>query len=324
MKKIFTLAAVALVAMSANAQESWYVNTDEGTLKECYVANEDASAMSVVEFATENVTGTHTSGPISGYTDGDSLPLEAKVDNSWGSLTTKALSSDGSVAPFYYVQGKGNPVNISLIAFEEVVTDGEGTGVYRADWTNSYYLPDGSNGFPTNGTYVTLTPAVDGTMTVAVWVNKGNREFYIVKKSDATALSLLNDVTVSGYVNGTNWSDLEEGDPRTGYPAFQDTVAIKEGTEEEPETYVITANGNQACWVYVTFSVVANETYYIFNKSTQIGFSGFEFTAAESTGIKNIVANDNADAPSSNLAGQRVNATAKGLLIQNGKKYIVK
>ena len=50
MKKFFTLISMALVAMSINAQtESWYVNNEDGTLKADYVANEDASAMSVVK-----------------------------------------------------------------------------------------------------------------------------------------------------------------------------------------------------------------------------------------------------------------------------------
>lgn len=44
------------------------------------------------------------------------------------------------------------------------------------------------------------------------------------------------------------------------------------------------------------------------------------------TGIKDINANVNATADDAlcNLAGQRVNATAKGIIIKNGKKYLVK
>ena len=60
MKKIFTLVAVALSAMTVNAQESWVVYNEDGTLKADYVANSDATAMSVVSFSTANVEGTHT------------------------------------------------------------------------------------------------------------------------------------------------------------------------------------------------------------------------------------------------------------------------
>lgn len=320
MKKIFTLAIAVIGAVSANAQESWYVSTD-GTLRSEYVANSDASAMSVVEFSTTNVTGTHTSGPIAGYIDGETLPLEPNVDNTWGSLQTKALSSDGSVAPFYYVQGKGNPVNIDKVEFEQIVTDDVPTGTYRAYWDNSYYSPDGTAGLPTNGTYVTLTPSVDGTFKVAAWVNKGSREIYVVKGSDAIALALGTDVTVSGYINGQN-NDVASDSPLSGYPAYQESIATK-GTEGG-DAYVIGA-GNQAVWVYLTFSATAGETYYIFNKNTQIGFSGFEFTAGAS-GITNVVTDTTNDvnAPVYNLAGQRVSKDTKGILIQNGKKFINK
>lgn len=324
MKKTLLLVAVALGAMSVNAQESWYVNNEDGALKADYKANEDANAMSVVTFSTTNVEGTHTSGPISGYNDG---PLESdgtlipKVDNTWGNIQKKDLSKDGSVAPFYYVQGKGNPVNLDKVTFEEVVTDGVETGNYRAYWDDAYYLPDGTNGLPKNGTYVTLTPKVAGTLKVAAWINKGSRDIYVVKASDAKALAFGTDVIASGYVNGQNWDITDENDPLYGYPMLQENIATKgsEGTD----AYVV-GPGTQPSWIYLTFPAEANETYYVFNKNTQIGFSGFEFTAG-SSGINDItVATDNADAPVYNLAGQRVGKDAKGILIQNGKKFIRK
>lgn len=323
MKKIFTLISVALCAMSVNAQESWTVANEDGKLKDEYVPNEDPAAMSVVTFETTNVTGTHTSGPVAGYKDATETPLQPNVDNTWGGIQTKPLSADGSVPPFYYVQGKGNPVNLDKVTWEEVVTDGEGTGMYRAYWEDSYYSPDGANGFPTNGTYVTLTPKVAGTLKVAAWINKGNRDIYVVKKSDAKALALGTEVKASGYVNGANWPDTQEGDPLHGYPMLQENIEPK-GTEGT-DAFVVGA-GNQAAWVYLTFEAVANETYYVFNKNTQIGFSGFTFTPAGGggTGISEVVSAAQADAPIYNLAGQRVNANAKGLLIKNGKKFINK
>ncbi len=319
MKKFFTLVSIALGAMSVNAQEVWTVNNEDGTLKAEYVANSDASAMSVVKFSTTNVEGTHTSGPIAGYTDAETTPLEPKVDNSWGNISKKDLSKDGSVTPIYYVQGKGNPVNLDKVTFEEVVTDGTPTGIFRAFWDDSYYAPDGSAGLPKNGTYVTLTPKVKGTIKVTIWINKGNRDVYVVKASDAKALALGTEVIASGYINGQN-NEVEEGNPLQGYPKMQENIATK-GTEGT-DAYVV-GPGNQAFWGYLTFTAEANETYYVFNKNTQIGFGGFEFTV-DGTGISNITANNDADAPVYNLAGQRVSKDTKGLLIKNGKKFINK
>lgn len=318
MKKIFTLVSVALVALTMNAQESWYVNNEDGTLKSDYVANADASQASVVEFSTTNVKGTHVSGPVAGYIDAKTTPLEADYDNTWGNINKKDLSKDGSVAPFYYVQGKGNPVNLDKVTWELVPE----SGLYRPYWEDAYYQADGSAGLPKNGTYVTFTPSVNGTLKVAVWVNKGNREIFVVKGSDAKALTLGTDVVISGYINGQN-NDVAEDSPLASYPAYQENIAIK-GTEGS-DAYVI-GEGNQAAWAYLTFAATANETYYIFNKSTQIGFGGFEFTAGTDTGIAGVEVEEQNDpnAPVYNLAGQRVGKDAKGILIQNGKKFIRK
>ncbi len=300
MKKIFTLAALFVAAIGANAQEKWSVANEDGTLKAEYVANADASQASVVTFKTENVEGTHVSGPIAGYEDGtnEAHELTPKVDNSWGNLSTKKLSADGSVAPFFYVQGKGNPVNLEKVFMEEIIDSetGEGTGKWRANWNDSYYKPDGTAGIPSNGTYVTLKAAVNGTMKVGAWINKGNREIFVVKASDAKALAFGTDIKLSGYINGKN-NDVAEEDtenPLKGYnkffeelqtkaqlyQAFNDTCTDKNDikTIGELDAYIV-GEGNQAAWVYLTWEAVAGETYYVFNKSTQIGFSGFEFTA---------------------------------------------
>ena len=314
MKKIFTLVVVALSAISANAQtESWNVNNADGTLKADYVANKDASAMSVVSFSTTNVTGTHTSGPVAGYIDGPTTPLKPNVDNTWGGISKKALSSDGSVPTFYYVQGKGNPVNLDKVKWEEKVTDDVPTGEYRAYWNDSYYNPDGTAGLPKNGTYVTLKAATDGKMRVAVWINKGSRDVYIAKASDCKALRFGTEVIASGYINNQN-NDVEEGSPLKGYPKYQENIATK-GTEGS-DAYVIGA-GNQPVWVYLTFIAKANETYYIFNKNTQIGFSGFEFTPGETSLGINSISNSVEKSVKGyyTLDGAKVNAPVNGITI---------
>ena len=313
MKKIFTLVAVALSAISANAQtESWNVD-DNGTLKADYKANTDPTAMSVVSFSTTNVTGAHTSGPVAGYIDGTTTPLQPKVDNTWGGIKKQDLSSDGSVPTFYYVQGKGNPVNLDKVTWEEIMTEGTLTGVYRAYWNDSYYNPDGTAGLPKNGTYVTLKAATDGKMRVAVWINKGSRDVYIAKASDCKALSFGSEVIASGYINNQN-NDVEEGSPLKGYPKYQENIATK-GTEGS-DAYVIGA-GNQAVWVYLTFIAKANETYYIFNKNTQIGFSGFEFTPGETTLGINSISNSVEKSVKGyyTLDGAKVNAPVNGITI---------
>ena len=337
MKKLFTLAALAAMTLVANAQnEYWTVANEDGSRKAEYDVVGATGEASVVKFSTANVTGTHVSGPVANFKDAEGLTgvqdgdlaknfLEIDYNNTWGNLSKKDLCADGSEKPFYYVQGKGNPVNLDLVKIEQVMTDGEPTGRWRANWNDSYYQFDGSAGIPANGTYVTVSPSIDGIMTVACWINKGSRDVYVVPASNAVALKLGSDVLVHGFINGQNWKtpegdDLPEGDPYRGYPMYQDNISTK-GTEGT-DAFVVGA-GNQASWVYLTWKAVAKETYYIFNKNTQIGFGGFEFAPTGTDAIKNVetVAKNEVAV---NLAGQKVAKNFKGIVVKNGKKVLVK
>lgn len=98
-----------------------------------------------------------------------------------------------------------------------------------------------------------------------------------------------------------------------------------------PEDYVIQhTNGitqNRQILGYLTFPVEADKTYYVFNTKSQVGLYGFEFTAkGGDSAIDSIIADDtlNPDAPIYNVLGQRVTKDYKGILIQNGKKFINK
>lgn len=66
-------------------------------------------------------------------------------------------------------------------------------------------------------------------------------------------------------------------------------------------------------------------TYYTSKNENQIGSSNIYSINGLTTAISNIKAEAiNENAPIYNLAGQRVNKTAKGILIQNGKKFVNK
>ncbi len=74
----------------------------------------------------------------------------------------------------------------------------------------------------------------------------------------------------------------------------------------------------------VKFNVVGGKKYAVYCTGSKLGFYGFKYEVS-GTGIADINADvNNADAPAYNLAGQRVNANAKGLVIKNGKKYVNK
>ncbi len=328
MKKIITLAALACMAFGANAEtEKWSITVVEGdavVLNPEYVANPDASQASVVNFQTANISGCHVSGPVAGYIDAAELvdgSLEPKYDNSWSNLQSKPLSGEGGdVPPFYYVQGKGNPADLSKVTFEHANAE-DPESLYRANWEAAYYQPDGSAGLPSNGTYVKFTASAAGTLSVTVWINKGSRRVYVAKGSDCKALD-PSTVIASGYINGQTWNaeELPEGDPLIGYMKYQENIPAK---GEGADAYVVGA-GNQAFWGYLTFAVEAGETYYVFNDNTQIGFGGYTFST-DGNGVGEIFNSQaDVDAPVYNIFGQKVDASYKGIVIKNGVKSIRK
>jgi hypothetical protein len=71
-----------------------------------------------------------------------------------------------------------------------------------------------------------------------------------------------------------------------------------------------------------SFTVKAGSTYKVWCDGSKLGFYGFELSDASSVkSIKNVTENNG---EVYNLAGQKVNANAKGLVIKNGKKFVNK
>lgn len=77
----------------------------------------------------------------------------------------------------------------------------------------------------------------------------------------------------------------------------------------------------------ITYTLSANNTYTFFVGGTKWRFAGFKYEVSEggSTAFNTVKAAEAAaDGAAYNLAGQKVNAGYKGLVIKNGKKVIVK
>ncbi|SFO72522.1 hypothetical protein [Prevotella sp. tf2-5] len=335
MKKFFTLISMALVAMSVNAQD---------LPEHCY--------------------------PIKSIT--------------WGDITWKNGNNkkDKDNADMYFLMGTGN--GYKDIYAEEIYTDGEPTGNYRAYYTYIDY-EKGETGAPGYGLYYKFTPSTSGTLKVNVWVNKGNRKTFVVKASDGKPMTPYVDYTFDGYVNGQNLD---------GKPIYFTATEIKtrhddfneeqKAAGKDPVSDYVIEKGNQAVWGWITFNVEAGESYIVYQQSSQLGFGGFEFgsekyvasptggvadafkavidadgkatnvttegsvveftacgvavkavggavpTAVvpnlDPTGINNVkkAAEVDANAPIFNLAGQKVDKSQKGILIQNGKKFVNK
>ena len=151
-----------------------------------------------------------------------------------------------------------------------------------------------TEGSAPTGCWYKFAPTVSGTLTVGVALN-GAKSFYVVKGSNFTALPIA-DITPN--------LPSEAGGASQTFDTSNNQVAEKSyGT--------------------VTFSVTANETYYVFCTGSKLGFYGFKFTTG-TAGIDQTETIPENETPLFNAAGQQVSGSYKGLIIQKGKKFVNK
>ena len=82
-----------------------------------------------------------------------------------------------------------------------------------------------------------------------------------------------------------------------------------------------TEDGSNYRWTW-TYNIEAGHEYVLSELKGTGRLSGFTYELGTSTGITSVENAVEADAATYNVAGQRVNANAKGLVIKNGKKFV--
>lgn len=314
MKKTLLLVSVALAAMTVNAQEVWtaeslipagaepsnnYNITDQATI------TEGDNPSGVLTFGTENVSVEAVSTP---YPDKFvESPDGPEIENPTVWEISASENEQLINEPVFKVRlkGQGNPTLTRTGAWEET----DNGWAYRPGADDEMFVPGTSTGAPQFGTYYKMTFKSAGTVRVGVYINKGNHSFYAL---DVETLQLIpvSSLSAEGYTQNNTFV------PADGLDPFQ-PVTID-------DSYVFKIEGqNRPVLCYVNIPVEA-KTYMLFCPKSQLGFYGYEFTAGD-TGINEVaVGTVDENAPVYNLAGQRVSKDAKGILIQNGKKFISK
>ena len=314
MKKIFTPIAVALCAMSVNAQDVYNAIVDGKLAQEFAavagenggVANNSANGKSIVTITAGKATVTAVGGttPANDPTiggaaqqivpgaavEGKENTYEVASVGAWNDISW-GLKNQGDI-DFWYVTGTGNPY-VNMLCVQNSKDGSLIPDSYKADYV--YYEPDGSLGLPITGLYYKFTASAPGAFKVKVWANKGNRLTFVVNAKTMKAERLL----ASGYINGVNGADgkkmlltvaqVDSVHHSYIYGNYEAAVAAGQKTAEElaemkaqadadsvARQYVI-GNGNQNFWGWLTFDVEAGEEYWVFQHSSQIGFGGFEF-----------------------------------------------
>lgn len=354
MKKIFTLVAMAFVAISMNAQEAGIYPVKSITWKAI----------------------TWKNGNNKKDKDNKDMLFLMGTGNGYASL----------LADYYYSEDKGDyftRASYTYINYEEGETGVPAYGLYYAFtpktsgslkvclWINKgnrkTFVIKASDGKP-------LTPYVDYSFDG--YVNGQNTNTDQPKIDEAT---------------GEQAKDNEGNPVWIQAPTYFTASEIQARHDAAGSNLYVLDAGNQAVWGWITFNVAAGETYVVYQQSSQLGFGGYEFTpdggSTESyiscldmggsivlssefssvvdgsgnatnvtnegsvvnfgttnmtvkavggaepesveadfsgSGINSIQTLSSSSAPLYNLAGQRVNESYKGVVLQNGKKSLKK
>lgn len=173
------------------------------------------------------------------------------------------------------------------------------------------YIQGGTNGMVGHlqhslgvSAHIEFTPDVAGTVWIAakygankpIWAAKVPAQVIEDEELDYAGLEDYQFTNWGGYIKDDGTVD----NTATGQVASADTYAALPYEVEPGNTYFFWVSGSKIMLCGITFEV-------------------------SSTGISNITTDtESANAPVYNLAGQRVSKDAKGILIQNGKKFINK
>lgn len=189
-------------------------------------------------------------------------------------------------------------------------TVGTFTGSDGVEYSKAY-IQGGTNGVSGNLMYNSSTESahievealVDGKLAVAAKYGK-NKPIWAASVATASYEDVIDYLDMSGQNNMGVWGQYIQADGSLGAEV------------------VATAD----VYAAVGFNVKGGNSYLVWVEGSKIMLSGVSYYPGVSLGINGITVDgaDNANAPVFNLAGQRVSKDAKGILIQNGKKFINK
>ena len=315
MKKIFTFAAMVAITMSASAQtESAFVDA-EALLGA-------GAATTAVNVAAETVFCSTTNVTMkAAWADTYKIvSLTAETDAA-NKVVIDGVTYDMPTG----IQGQANPKPADLVSGGQnsgavFKFDVQANGILyvfgKLSGNKSYYVWEGdvknAQGLPV--AYTMQAQPVGGGDPVG-YTLKGDADGYYVigngydnGKAMATA-SLCVDV----YNNKPWGADVADPTKAWGtiWTAGNALGVIAFPVYKDAATYFVNACGSK---------ITCNGFVFV-PGATTIGNISF---AGTDTGINGITVDgaDNANAPVYNLAGQRVSKDAKGILIQNGKKFI--
>ena len=355
MKKIFTLICLAFVTINASAQrEIWDPNAEDvqalittalenptklandnflsvpaskkifdvSTRDNCQASGDwsivkaEASKIEMTTWILETGTPSVKLKVVSTPDTGDAADSPNNGLQMAGDAGGHALSGVEGFPTFTkYLKSKNGVGGIAYMEFYELNSEGNQTfRVVETPWTAD------CGQAPAKGFYCQFTPSKDGSITAGIWMNKNlkGKTLFVVDGSDFKPVPNLK---IQGFRNDKTYEfkgEVAEGESKP--------VTCIEWTLDENHQLVFAegdTDTNRPFFAYVTWEVKKDVNYYLLGGNNSIGISGFFFDETDPAHITS-VQTEKADAPTYNLAGQRVNENFKGVVIQNGKKVMNK
>lgn len=263
----------------------------------------------------------------------------SKADVSLKETTTSVFTEETDDNGFYWVSGtRGFLYRENASGFKTYVTSNAG----KDDYGTIGYLMPFVDGYVRNITLAEGQEVKYGTICLDRTIKAedlGGAKFYSIagKRMNGEAVSSIvleeeTDDLLAGYpyifaatanVVAAYTGDVEE----TTAESNKGLVGSLAGCDVEAGMYLISNNkivkAGTGCSIdanraYINMADVPVYTETAGAKVVELSLEG------DATGINGVNAEANANDAIYNIAGQRVNASVKGLLIKNGKKYLVK
>lgn len=317
MKKLFTFAAMVAITMSASAQT-------ESAFLDAEALLGAGAASTAVNVAAETVFCSTTNVTMkAAWADTYKIvSLTAETD-----AANKVVIDGVTYEMPTGIQGQSNPKpsdlkhggqNSGAVFKFDVKADGVLYVFGKLSGNKSYYVWEGdvanAQGQPV--AYTMQAQPVGGGDPVGYTLPGNALGYYVIGNGYDNGTAMATASLCVDVYNNKPWG-TEVADPTKDWG----TIWIKDAGNalgviafpvyKDAETYFVNACGSK---------ITCNGFAFV-PGATTIGNISF---AGASTGINGITVDgaDNANAPVYNLAGQRVSKDAKGILIQNGKKFI--
>lgn len=273
------------------------------------------------ETASIKMTGTSTPNHDASANEGWQLKANGEANANAGLNTDDCtVKFQKAIAP-----KNGNP-SMSYKYYYEDKEDHSGTS---ARVSEDYWTPELKQ-MPLKGLYYEFETKAAGELLIGIRMNREWDPLYIFTKDDFEQLP-ISALSLEGFVNNNTvvWGTNEKAMsviPMTTYHNY-DHGNGKKAEDYDMTNFIEGYPTSKAVFGYLRLNVAADKTYVMLSPTAQPAIFGFQFTpGGDPSGVETIKVEKawNANAPMYNLSGQKVDKSYKGIVIQNGRKFVNK